>query len=194
MNEQNLYHSSEEFLNRLKRGDSKAFEELYKSYFPMIKNLILKNSGSNDDAHDYFQETVISFHSKIKEEGFELKSKLSSYLYSIARNKWLYRLRGIKNSPLVPIVDTYEGVAEEDNEKLYEEQVREKKHSLMQEVLKEISDSCRDIIVKFHFYKMSLKEISEELGIGTDSAKVKKSRCMKSFRQKIQEHPDFRKL
>ena len=194
MNEQNTIHTSEEFLNRLKRGESKAFEELYKSYFPMIKNLIMKNSGSNDDAHDLFQETVISFHSKVKEEGFELKSKLSSYLYSIARNKWLYRLRGVKNSPLVPIVDTFEGVAEIDDDKLYEEEVREKKHSMMQQVLKEISEGCRNIIVKFHFYKMPLKEIAEELNITYESAKVKKARCLKNFKQKIKDHPEFKNI
>jgi DNA-directed RNA polymerase specialized sigma24 family protein len=51
--------SDQETFLGLKSKDNQAYEILYKFYYPSVKNFILKNNGTEDDAKDIFQETII---------------------------------------------------------------------------------------------------------------------------------------
>ena len=62
----------------------------------ILKRYVLKNSGDKDDAKDVFQNTLIVFYKKVLIENFELSSKISTYLFSIAKNLWLKKLRDEK--------------------------------------------------------------------------------------------------
>ena len=60
----------------LKSKDNKAYEILYKFYYPSVKNFITKNSGCEDDAQDIFQETILVLLEKVPKEDFNLTSSL----------------------------------------------------------------------------------------------------------------------
>ncbi|HEY1009614.1 MAG TPA: sigma-70 family RNA polymerase sigma factor, partial [Daejeonella sp.] len=47
-------------------GSKETLNRLYKSYFPMILQMIVSNNGNEDDAKDIFQEAVIVLYSKVK--------------------------------------------------------------------------------------------------------------------------------
>ena len=71
-------------------NDSKGtLEGIYKAYFPMVLQLVMTNSGSEDDAKDVFQESIIVLYDKVKAGSFELNSKLKTFLYSVSRRLWL---------------------------------------------------------------------------------------------------------
>jgi RNA polymerase sigma factor (sigma-70 family) len=84
------------FLEELRAGTPSAYELLYKAYFPSIAYLVTRNRGNDWDAEDLFQETVIVLLEKIRQPHFQLTSSLKTYLYAIARNNWLKRLRDEK--------------------------------------------------------------------------------------------------
>jgi RNA polymerase sigma factor (sigma-70 family) len=77
----------------LRNKDNRAYEILYKFYFPVVESFILKNSGNRQDARDIFQETILVLLHKVPTEDFELTSSLKTYLFSISSNLWLKRLR-----------------------------------------------------------------------------------------------------
>jgi len=77
----------------LRNKDNRAYDILYKFYFPVVESFILKNSGNSDDARDIFQETILVLLNKVPREDFELTSSLKTYLFSISSNLWLKRLR-----------------------------------------------------------------------------------------------------
>ena len=58
----------------LKSKDNKAYEILYKFYYPSVRNFITKNSGCEDDAQDIFQETILVLLEKVPKEDFNLTS------------------------------------------------------------------------------------------------------------------------
>ena len=43
----------------IRHQDEKVLNCLYDHYFQSVKNHVLKNSGSNDDVSDVFQDTII---------------------------------------------------------------------------------------------------------------------------------------
>lgn len=140
-----------ELVDQLKKGANKAYEHAYRQFFHMIRDYITKNNGSTEDAHDIFQETLIVLVKQLRKPEFELKAKVSTYLYAIARKMWLYKLRGKKE------VDSLD--AREDKEKLLGEtdlegitlkQVFEEKHELVQKVLKTLTAECQKVIIGFY--------------------------------------------
>jgi len=70
-----------------------AFAYLYQEYFSVIQYYIKENNGSEDDAADVFQDSLIVLHDKVRSEQFKLTCAMKTYIYSICRNLWLKKLR-----------------------------------------------------------------------------------------------------
>lgn len=180
-----------EMLKGIKEGSTEAFENLYKSYYPMVLQYVLKNNGKSEDAEDLFQETLLALVKNVRKPSFDLSSKISTYVHAIAKNKWLYRLRGNKKTRVVSI-DQHEGMEIADEEP--KEDLFNDRHQLVSKVFAEISEECRTLLLGFYYKKKKLGELALEMNLTANFIKVKKHRCMTSLRTKVSNHPDFRTL
>jgi RNA polymerase sigma factor (sigma-70 family) len=88
-------------IKKLKADDRFAFLYVYKFYFPPIAVFICKNGGTNHDAEDVFQETMIVLMKNINKKDFVLYSSLKTYVYSISKNIWLKKIREARRMKLV---------------------------------------------------------------------------------------------
>lgn len=80
-----------DLIEKAKRGDSRAFEELLKKYETKIFNLLLRMTGNKTEAADLFQETFISAWKNLSK--FRGDAQFSTWLYRIAVNSVLMRHR-----------------------------------------------------------------------------------------------------
>ncbi len=80
-----------ELVQRAKNGDNKAFEQLMLRNQGKIYNLGLKLLRNREDAADLLQETFIKAYQNLND--FEGKSAFSTWLYRIATNFALMKLR-----------------------------------------------------------------------------------------------------
>lgn len=183
--------TEDNLLNGLRGGDPKAYKQLYKDHYIMIKSFVLKNNGNDTDAQDLFQESLISFIQNIRKKDFQLSSKISTYIYSIARNKWLYKLRSIKDTD--SISETHHELVSE-NDLILEKQMLEGKHNLIAELIKTISEDCQKLLLGYYIKKQKLGLLADTLGMTKSFVKVKKGRCISSLRKKILAHPDYLSL
>jgi len=78
-------------LTALKRGDKHAFALMVDAHSDKIYRLALKMLGNEQDAEDVLQEVFIKAFNNI--QGFEGRSKVSTWLYRIAVNESLMLLR-----------------------------------------------------------------------------------------------------
>jgi len=76
---------------RLKAGDQAAYAQLVEEQAARIYRLALRMMGNEADAEDVLQETFLSAFRSI--DSFEERSSLSTWLYRIATNAALMRLR-----------------------------------------------------------------------------------------------------
>ena len=67
---------------------------LYKSYFALVRQYIVNNSGTSDDAKDIFQEAVMALYEKALDPGFVLTCPLGAIRHVLYSRKWIDRLRG----------------------------------------------------------------------------------------------------
>src|SRR5688572_15386744 len=81
----------EQLVERLKRRDEAAFNELVTLYKARIFRLVLRMLGDRAEAEDLAQEVFITVFKSI--DGFRGDSKLSTWLYRVATNHCKNRIK-----------------------------------------------------------------------------------------------------
>jgi len=168
-----------EIYEGIAKRDNGTFSYLYSEYKNMIYSMVKKNSGSESDAHDVFQDGLVAMWVNISTEKYQLKEgvKLSSYLYTLCRNIWISKIRKMQHTN--EILEKDELLLVEDPEKLTEEYDRIK---ILMHNLKKLGEKCQKLLHLYYYDKSSLREISVKLGITEKSAKNNKYRCMENLR------------
>lgn len=80
-----------ELVEAIKRGDKKAFELLYKQYWPLIYQHSLTMLKDSTEAQDVVQELFIGLWEQ--REKLNITTSMTSYLYVAARNKVLNKIK-----------------------------------------------------------------------------------------------------
>ncbi len=73
-----------QLINRAKKGDNKAFEELVIRYDRFVLNIAYSYRNDKDDADDIYQEVFMRVYKGLK--NFQERSKFSTWLYRITIN------------------------------------------------------------------------------------------------------------
>ncbi len=175
--------SSSEHLNNL------ALESLYSKYYEVVKSYIIKNNGTEDDARDIFQDSLIIFYKKIKSGDLLLSCTIKTYIYSICKNKWMDILRGNKNHSRL-LENEYrhlnEGIISYD----HLEGVERKK--IISELLDLIGKDCKKVLYYFYYERLPMKDIAKKMGFSSEqSSKNKKLKCLKRLKQHINNHSEY---
>src|SRR6185437_14455146 len=76
-----------------KRNMDQAVRALYQEHAAVARSFIMGRGGSEQDADDIFQETVISFIDTVQKGKFRFESGIRTFLISISKNLWLNELR-----------------------------------------------------------------------------------------------------
>jgi len=163
--------------NLKKRNE--ALDFVYKSYYPIIKSMIMDNSGSQVEAEDIFQDSMIVLYSNARKADFKLTCTLKTYLFSIARNLWLNKLKMSNRMVIKPINTEIIELSSEESEiaTLNPRQMTIKRQ------FENLGHQCKEVLYKFYYHRMSMHSIAKDMGLANEQvAKNKKSRCLKKLR------------
>ncbi len=156
-----------EILDRIKRGDESALDWLYRKHFKMMLKMVVKNSGTEDEARDVFQDALIVFWEKVMADKLVLTSKISTFLYSICLNLWRKELdrKGRLTGELIERADSFDPDKKE-------------RIAIITRCIEALNDSCKQILMYYYFDRLSMAEIAEKMGFANaDTAKTKKYKC-----------------
>jgi RNA polymerase sigma factor (sigma-70 family) len=163
--------NEQETFERIKGGDEKTLEFLYKKYYRMMTKLVITNSGTEEEARDVYQDALIVFWQKATSGNLVLTSKISTYIYSICQNLWrkeLDRKKRLSNEEKDAAVSLDTDTAE-----------REK---IIAQCIDQLGDTCKKVLTYYYFEEMSMQDIADKLGFAnTDTAKTKKYKCKKKL-------------
>jgi RNA polymerase sigma factor (sigma-70 family) len=173
--------TDQELLKLLRTDYRVAFKQLYKDYFRMVEYLVTKNSGSVADAEDVFQEIMIVIFNKSRDDGFALTCAVKTFIYSVARNLWLKKLRDGKQTTAMKDYEAYDNIGVEEN--VEQDDLLSKKINAAIETL---GDNCRKILLLFYYQKKNMLEIAAELGYtNAENAKNQKYKCLQQLKSKM---------
>lgn len=160
-------------------GDKQALVQLYKDNYISVRNYVLKNNGTHDDAEDILQDAAIAVWEKIRNNSLELKARLSTIVFAIAKNQWLKRLRKLSSQ-----VGLDGSVTEKMSENRDELSPRDSR--LVREALQTLGEKCRQLLTYFYYEGYDMNRIAELMAYNNaDTAKAKKHQCFKQLQQQF---------
>ncbi len=80
-----------QLIKRFKRGDTAAFDTLMTDHYDKVYALACRTTGSEDEAHALAQDVFVQAYQSLG--GFDGRSRLATWLYSITVNKGIDRRR-----------------------------------------------------------------------------------------------------
>lgn len=152
--------TDETLLKQLKAENSDSFQLLYKFYYPSVTAFVRQNMGNTEDAEDIFQETIVVLLRKIRQPEFVLTSTLKTYLYAIAKNLWLKRLRGSK---LISVEDFEKYLVEKSSFSI-EFEPEPSKEEKVDRWIKKITDNCQRILQAIFFNHEPMESLMKKMG------------------------------
>jgi RNA polymerase sigma-70 factor (ECF subfamily) len=154
-----------QYIERCKKGDHQAFNQLYKLYAKAMYNVALRIIKDQDEAEDILQEAFVKAYHKIKQ--FEYQATFGAWLKRIVINQALDTIRKQK-AIVINSEDHFEEVPEEDNKdwELIELTVEKVRHAI-----ESLPTGFRLVSSMFLFEGYEHKEIAEVLGISESTSK-----------------------
>jgi len=186
-----MNQNEETLVQALHRGDRYACNDLVEQYSSKIYHVALKLTGHPTEAEEILQETFINACKGA--EKFEGRSSLGTWLYRIATNNGLMRLRK-KQMPTVPLEMP---VDREDQSSFWPRQLEDwawdpekitltdELRQAMDEAVETLPENLRAVFVLRDLEGLSTKEAAEVLGISASNAKVRLHRARLMLREAL---------
>ena len=141
----------------------------------MVKH-VMKNSWTEQEAKDIYQEAILVFWNKAISNNLVLTSKISTYIYAVTLNLWkkeLFRKKRFTEE------QTYESEGYEDNSFFETTNIE---HNILMSCIENLSDNCMKILTSYYFDGMSMTNIAKMLGHSNqNTTKTMKYKCMKKL-------------
>jgi RNA polymerase sigma factor (sigma-70 family) len=179
-----LVFTDTEYIEGLRHGNDAVIRSVYKKFYPTIARMVLNNSGTEQEAKDVFQETVLVLYHHAQQERFILSCALQTYMYSVARRLWLKQLN--KKHGLYKLDERFqedEDIADMQNDvEAYEK--RELNLERMKESIGQLGEPCKTLLEDFYTRHLSMDEIAEKFGYtNADNAKNQKYKCLQRLKK-----------
>ena len=150
--------NDKEILDCIRKGENtKILQLLYEKILPKICKYICKNSGTEEDAFDIFQDGVMIFYNYVISGKFNEKYEIAGFLYTVCKNLWINKIR---------------------HDQLLLRIIIEERESEERRLLAELGEKCRQLLQLVFYYQLTTREICDKMGFANeDTLKTKKYKC-----------------
>lgn len=182
--------NEQQLLERLRNDDEAAFKVIFINFYPKLYFFVLEFIPYKDTAENIVQDTLVTLWNKRNE--LKDDSNLTSYLFTVAKNNALKKLRDKKYrqklftntidvGELDLNVETLSTVDTSVSAFMDIEQI-------IQETLVNLPPQCRKVFELSRFQEMKNREIAEELNISIKTVEGHISKSIKIFKVALKDY------
>ena len=175
-------------INYQSGGDPQGVQVIFVRYKSRILNFCLRMLGNRADAEDVTGDVFLTLFSR--KYAYDPKAKFSTWLYTVARNSCISRMRKRKN--LVSVwfsskgSNTYDQWEVQDQEDLASEQLLKREAaSRVRRAIRLLPYQQREAIVLREYQGLSYDEISSILNCSLEKVKILIFRGRESLRKEL---------
>jgi len=179
-----------DLIEKLRQNDEIAFKTIFNQLYSRIYYFVLEFVPAHDLAENIVQDSFVVLWNKRHE--LSDATNFSAYLYTVAKNQCLYRLREMKyHKRIVQSIDLSDteidlniGVlADTDTSSFTFQEIQQ----LIQQTLVELPPQCRKVL-QLKLEDKKNKEIAEELQISVKVVEKHVTRGLKSLRVALKDY------
>ncbi len=179
--------SDEELMAAYVAGDAGAFRMLFDRYAAVIYRLVRRRVGSDDEARDVVQQTLLHMHRARND--FRSDSRLRPWLFTIAMNlvREHHRRRGRRREHAVE-PHVLAAAAPGDAAGVSAEQLE--RVARVRAALATLPDQQREVIELHWFEQSPYEEIAQVVGASVAAVRVRAHRGYERLRKILPEHDE----
>ncbi len=183
-----------EFIERLKRGDAAAFEELVAERSGEIYGLLFRLTENGEEARDLTQETFLRAFQKI--DRFRGEADVRTWIYRIAINQarnrsrwWRRRRRDSTVSLDATHGESHQSISDtiaEPSQNPEQQTLARERGMALRSALQRLGLAYRETVILRDIEGFTYEEIAETLGINVGTVKSRLARGRQALRQKLE--------
>ena len=167
------------YITKITQGDTNSFTVLVDRYKDLVYTLAIRMLKNKEEAEEVSQDTFLKVFKSLAK--FKGESKFSSWIYRIAYNTCLDKIRKQKRDPVVVAIDefTEHQVITIDN--ALDKLIAQERKQVIHDCLQLLPSDVGFLLTLYYFEEQSIEEISKVIGISTANVKVKLFRSRKKL-------------
>ncbi|MBO6515732.1 MAG: RNA polymerase sigma-70 factor [Bacteroidia bacterium] len=172
--------ATNDIIHRLKEKDEKAFEEVFRTYYPELCRFAYKYVENQDVAEELVQELFYSLWAKL--DAIDINTSIKSYLYSSVRNAaYNYFKRQKVADKYVAHQMNHGAVVVAADQRL---EVKELSNRI-DKAIESLPDKCKQVFRLSRVENKKYKEIAEELDISIKTVENQMGKALKVLRKEL---------
>jgi RNA polymerase sigma factor (sigma-70 family) len=171
-----------------KDGNEEAFKQLVDRHKSKIFTTIFLIVKDTEIAEDIQQETFIKAINTIQSGRYNEEGKFLPWILRIAHNLAIDHFRKQKRYPTVNMEDNspvFNTMAFSESS-IEEIQIRKDTYNLLHELIDELPETQKDVLIKRHFMQMSFQEIADATGVSINTALGRMRYALINLRKKME--------
>ena len=176
---------------KLRTGDEAAFKVIYNKYVPRLFYFVREYLPQADMAENVIQDTLMTLWDK--KANLTDDTNLSAYLYTVAKNNCLSKLRDLKYSKKLydsadlgdlELIANFDALNSLDTSSLTFSEIEK----IIRETLEQLPPQCRVVFQLSRFDEKKYREIAEELSISVKAVEGHMTKALKQFRINLKDY------
>jgi RNA polymerase sigma-70 factor (ECF subfamily) len=172
------------------------FREIYEVFHPKILRYLARLTGEQE-AEDLTQETFVKVHGAL--EKFRGESQLSTWIYRIATNTAMDKLRSLSFQKIAPFslsVDSFGAdqavwneraiLVKEDKPTVEKQLIREEMNDCIRGYIEKLPETYRAVLVLSEYEGLKNNQIAEILGVTLDTVKIRLHRARAKLKEELE--------
>jgi len=173
------------YITKITQGDANSFAVLVDRYKDLVFTLAIRMLKNKEEAEEVSQDTFLKVFKSLAK--FKGESKFSSWIYRIAYNTCLDKIRKQKRDPIVVTIDEFTEHQVNTIDNALDKLVEKEHKQLIQDCLQLLPGDVGFLLTLYYFEEQSIEEISKVIGISTANVKVKLFRSRKKLASILRE-------
>ena len=174
-------------IKAIKTGeDQQAIAALCKSLLPKIRKIIGAYTEAEEEAKDILHDALLSFYKQVINNAFDEKQEVEGYIYSIAKNTWLNKLKRNQRIESTVPWELPEPDYDADNEHDFE---TVDKKTFIKRLFSKLEEKCEKLLTYTIFQDLSYEDIVLRMGFTSENAaRTAHFRCKKHLMNLVAEN------
>lgn len=182
-----VQETDEQIIGRVRCGEQDAFELLVQRYRGRVLRLAVRFTHNREEAEEVSQEVFLTVYRKL--EQFEGKSSFSTWLYRVAVNASLMRLRSQDQPETVPIDEMEHDLPSDDEDPIRPPDSRLSSEESLGEIeraMDHLPEDFKTVLILRDIEDFSNEDVAEILEISVPAVKSRLHRARSFLRKRLE--------